>query len=173
MPKKNNTKHADTETSNGRIQTFWKAAGCPSGRLCFKVVSIPAFGLLLVGSWLLHSIGAEAQTSRGPRVRDLQEQRLDTLRNLVKITSEHYKNGLASSDEMWSATRAKDEAELDLCTSNADRIAILKRIVAEAKELEEQDAKLVTNKLSSRTILLRATADRLGQEIRLEDAKTQ
>ena len=80
-------------------------------------------------------------------MRDLQEQRLDTLRNLVTTTTEHYKKGLASSEDLWSATRAKDEAELDLCTSKAERIVILERIVAEAKMLEEQDAKLVANKL--------------------------
>jgi|ERR1035441_717390 hypothetical protein len=140
---------------------------------CFKVVSVPALGLLLVGVWLLHSLGVEAQTSRIGRVRDLQQQRLDTLRNLVKITTEHYKNGQASSDDLWSATRAKDEAELDLCTSNAERIAILERIVADAKMVEEQDAKLVTNKLMSRTLLLKATADRLQQEIHLEYAKAK
>jgi hypothetical protein len=173
MAKKSNTKHADTEASNGSIRTFWKRAGCPSDRLLIKAISIPALGLLLVGFWLLHSVGAEAQTSRSGRVRDLQEQRLDTLRDLVKITTEHYKNGLESSDELWSATRAEDEAELDLCTSNADKIAILKRIVAEAKVLEEQDAKLVANKLMSRTLLLKATADRLQQEILLEYAKAQ
>jgi hypothetical protein len=140
---------------------------------CFKVLSIPALGLLLVSSWLVHSAGAEAQSSRSGRVRDLQEQRLDTLRNLVKVTSEHYKSGQASSADLWSATRARDEAEMDLCTSSAERIAILERIVAEAKALEEQDARLVTNKLMSRTVLLKATADRLEQEILLESAKAK
>jgi len=138
---------------------------------CFKAVSIPALGLLLVGFWLLHSAGAEAHTSRNGRVRDLQEQRLATLRDLVKITTEHYKSGLASAEDLWSATRAKDEAELVLCTSNADRIAIRQSIVAQAKMLEAQDAKLVANKLLSRTLLLKATADRLQQEILLEYAK--
>jgi len=141
--------------------------------LLIKAVSIPAFGLLLAGFWFLHSVGVEAQTSRSGRVRDLQEQRLDTLRDLVKITTEHYHSGLASAEDLWSATRAKDEAELDLCNSNADRIAILERIVAEAKELEAQDAKLVANKLLSRTLMLKAKANRLRQEIRLEDAKDQ
>jgi hypothetical protein len=140
---------------------------------CFKVVSVPALGLFLVGFWLLHSLGVEAQTNRSGRVRDLQEQRLDTLRNLVKITTEHYKNGQASSDDLRSATRAKDEAELDLCTSNAERIAVRERIVADAKMVEVQDAKLVTNKLMSRTLLLKATADRLQQEILLEYAKAK
>jgi len=142
-------------------------------RLCFKVISIPALGLLLCGFWLLRSVHVEAQTSQSSRVRVLQEERLETLRNLVKITAEHYKNGQASSDELWSATRARDEAELDLCTSNAERIAILERIVADAKLLEEQDAKLVGNKLLSETLLLKARADRLQQEILLEYAKAK
>ena len=142
-------------------------------RLCFRIGSIPALGLLLVGFWLLHSGGVEAQTSRSSRVRDLQEQRLDTLRDLVKITTEHYKNGQVSSEELWSATRAQDEAELDLCTSNAARIAVLERIVAEAKTIEAQDAKLVADKLLSRRLLLKATADRLQQEIILENAKAK
>ena len=54
----------------------------PCGRLCFKVVTILALGLLLVRVWLLHS-EVPAQASRSDRVRDLQEQRLDTLRDLV------------------------------------------------------------------------------------------
>ena len=139
--------------------------------LLIKAVSIPALGLLLVGFWPLHSACAEVQTSRSGRVRDLQKQRLDTLRDRVKITTERYSKGEVSSDELWSATRARDEAELDLCSSNAERIAILERIVEEAKRIEQQDAELVANKLLSRRLLLKATADRLQQEILLEHAK--
>ena len=32
--------------------------------LLIKLGSIPAFGLLLVGFWLLHTVGVEAQASR-------------------------------------------------------------------------------------------------------------
>ncbi len=138
-------------------------------RLCFKVLSIPA--LCLVSLWLLHSAHVQAQTSQSNRVRDLQEQRLATLRDLVDVTTDHYKNGQASSDELWAATRARDEAELQLCSSKAERIALLEKIVEEAKMLETQDANLVTNKLLSRTLLLKATADRIQQEILLEYAK--
>jgi hypothetical protein len=142
-------------------------------RLCFKVLSIPTLGLLLVSLWLPHSARVEAQISQSSRVRELQEQRLATLSNLVEITNEHFKNGQASSDELWSAARAKDQAELDLCTSRAERIAVLERIVAEARMVEEQNARLVTNKLLSRTLLLKATADRLQEEIILEQARTK
>ncbi len=140
-------------------------------RLCFTVLSIPA--LCLVSFWWLHSARVEAQTSPSNKIRDLQEQRLATLRDLVKITTEHYQNGQASSDELWSATRARDEAELVLCPSNAQRIPILERIVKDAKMLEEQNGQLVSNKLLSRTIWLKAKADRLQQEVLLESAKAK
>ena len=142
-------------------------------RLCFTVLSISTLGLLLVSVWLSHSARVDAQTSHGSRVRDLEEERLATLSNLVEITTEHYRSGQVSSEELASAIRTRDEAELDLCTSNAGRIPVLERIVKEARVREEQDAGLVTNKLLSRRLLLKAKADRLQQEIRLELAKTR
>jgi hypothetical protein len=121
----------------------------------------------------LHSINVEAEISQGNQVRDLQEQRLEILRNLVKITTEHYETGLASADELGTATRARNEAELDLCASNKERIAILERIVAEAKVSEEQSVKLASNKLLPETSVLKAKADLLQQEILLEQVRTK
>jgi hypothetical protein len=138
----------------------------------FKALSIPTV-LLMVGLWLTHSARLDAQTKQSSRVRELEEQRLVTLSNLVEITSERVKNGELSSDELLTATRARDEAELALCTSDAERIAVLEKIVEEAKTIEEQDAKLVANKAMSRRMLLKATADRLEQQIRLESAKAK
>ena len=145
----------------------------PRLRHCLKVFPIQVFVLLLFAYSLLHSMRVQAQVSQSSKVRALQEQRLLVLRNLVRITTEHYRQGQTSSGDLRSATRARDEAELDLCTSNAERIAIRERIVAEAKMLEGQDANLVTNKLQSETLLLRATADRLQQEILLEQARAK
>lgn len=140
---------------------------------CIRGFSLPVVGLLVASLWLLHSARLDAQTSQSSRVRDLQEQRLATLRSLVEITTDHYKNGQASSDELWSATRARDEAELELCLSSAERLPVLERIVQQAKMLEEQDAKLVSNKLLSGTILLKAKADRLQQELRFKQEKAR
>jgi hypothetical protein len=142
-------------------------------RLCAKVLPLPVLALFLVSCWLLHSMRVEAQLSQSSKVRDLQEQRVETLRNLVKITTESYKRGQVSSDELSSATRAQNEAELDLCTSNRERIAIFERLVAEAKATEEQSVKLAANKLLPETSVLRAKADRLQQEILLEQARSK
>jgi len=142
-------------------------------RLCFSALPISILALLLGGYCVLHSIRVEAQTSQGSKVRGLQEQRLETLRSLVTITTERYKDGQVSFDELSSATRARDEAELDLCTSDRERIPILERLVADAKLHEDAVAKLAAMKLQSERSVLRAKADRLQQEILLEQAKAK
>lgn len=145
----------------------------PRLRLYFKFLPLQILGALLVSYLFLHSGRAAAQVSQNSKVRDLQQQRLSTLRDLVRITREHYDNGEVSSDELISATRQEMEAELDLCASNKERIAVLERVLAGAKALEEQAAKLAANKLLSKRSLLKATADRLQQEILLEQARVE
>ena len=141
-------------------------------RFCVRVLPLSALITLLV-CYCFHSTHVEAQAAPGGKVRELQEQRLATLRNLVTITSDHYKSGLASFGELASARRARDTAELELCSSAKERIAILERTVDDAKALEEQQSRLVANKLAPETSLLRAKAERLQQEILLEQARTE
>ena len=141
--------------------------------LWFKVFPIPVLALILGSYGLLHSMRAEAKGSQSSTVRQLQEQRLATLRNLVKITTDDFKSGQASSEELRSAVMAQEDAELALCSSAQERVAVLERAVAGAKAREEQDAKLVANKLRPETSLLRATADRLQQEILLQQARAK
>jgi hypothetical protein len=140
-------------------------------RFCFKVLSLPVVAMLLASYWFLHSVPVRAQVSQNSKVRDLQAQRLTTLSNLVAITREHYQNGEVSSDELLSVTRQEMEAELDLCTSAEERVAILERVVDGAKLQEAQAANLAANKLLAKRALLKATADRLQQEILLEQAR--
>ncbi len=142
-------------------------------RRSFKFFPIPLLVLVLAGSSLLRSRPAEAQGSQNSKLHDLQEQRLATLRDLVTKTRQYVTNGLASADELWSAIKAKEGAELDLCTSDKERVSILENTVAEAKAHEEQAAKLAANKLLSETSLLRAKAERIQQEIFLEQARTK
>jgi len=80
-------------------------------RLSFKLLPISILALVLISCWLLHSRPAEAQVSQHSKLRDLQEQRLATLRDLVKTTRKDFTNGLASSDELWSALKARESAE--------------------------------------------------------------
>lgn len=136
-------------------------------------LALPVLVLILLSYGFLYSVRVEAKGSQSSKLRELQEQRLATLRTLVKITADRFKTGQASSDELRSAIRAQEDAELDLCRSDQERITILERAVAEAKVREEQDAKLAANKLLPETSVLNAKADRLQQEILLEQARSK
>lgn len=142
-------------------------------RLLLSFKLLPILLLVLASCWLLHSRRAEAQVNQSSKVRALQEQRLATLSDIVERTREHYTNGLASSEDLWFAIKARESAALQLCSSDQERTAILEKAVAEAKIREEQEAKLAANKLLPKTVLLQATADRLEQEILLEQAKSK
>lgn len=142
-------------------------------RVCFKVFPFLVLVLLFVSFILLFSRRVEAQTNQGNKLHDLQEQRLGAFRKLVDISTERFKNGQMNADELHSAIKAKEEAELALCTSTQERVAVFEKAVAEAKLLEDQEAKLAASKLLPETSLLKATAERLQQEILLEQASSK
>ena len=148
---------------------MFKNSSCRFSKFLWMLI----FSVLLFGCWYLHPACAEAQESQNSKARSLQEQRLETLRNLVKITTERYKNGQASSHELSSATNARNEAELDLCTSDKQRIDLFEKFVKDARMFEEEASRLVASQVLPETSLLQAKADRLQQEIKLEQAKTK
>jgi hypothetical protein len=75
------------------------------------VNSIPVLALILASYGLVHSMRVEAKGTQSSKVRELQEQRLATLRNLVKIATDGFKSGQSSSEELLSAVRAQEDAE--------------------------------------------------------------
>lgn len=140
-------------------------------RAYLKLLPLPLLASVLTYYCVAHSPRVGAQPVQGSKLRDLQEQRLATLRNLAKITGDRYRSGQASFDELSSATKARDSAELELSTSARQRISILERMLVEAKALEEEQNRLSANRLAPETAFLRAKADRLQQEILLEQAR--
>lgn len=142
-------------------------------RLLLSFKLLPILVLALVSCWLFRSRRVEAQVGQNSKVHDLQEERLATLSDIVKRTREHFTNGLATADDVWSATKAREQAALELCASDKERIAILEKALNEARMREEQEAKLAANNLLPKTSLLQAKADRLEQEILLEQAKSK
>lgn len=146
-----------------------------NGRLhiWFKVFLIPILVLLFAAVVLLFSPRVDAQASPGDKLHDLQEQQLATLRKLADMSIERFKNGQMNADELRSAFKAKEEAELELCTSVQERVAVFEKAVTEAKLVEDQETKLAALKLGSETSLLKARAERLHQEILLEQTKAK
>ena len=133
-------------------------------------LSIPA---ILLFYWFVHGMRVQAQVSQTSKVRELQEQRLATLREVARLASLSAEVGHKNPEELWAAIKARGEAELELCTSNAERIGVLEKLVAEVKGLEAQAAKLVSSQFLSETSFLKLKADRLKQEILLEQARVR
>jgi hypothetical protein len=127
------------------------------------------FCLLVSGStWGQDPVKPEGKADR---LKALRTERLAILRNIAKQSTEAYKLGAASEDEVREANRMLHQAELELCDSDRDRIAVLEKIVAETKKAEQFAEELVKKKVGAPRTALKARADRLQAEIALEKAR--
>lgn len=126
-----------------------------------------------IGCWLIHPLKAQTQTSQSGKIHQLFEQRLELLRNVADITRKRCDSGQATLDDLWTAIRDRDEAVLEMASSTSEKVAALEKLVSDAREAEQNDAKLFAKHLLSETSLLRARAERLRAEIALEQEKNK
>ncbi|HEV3143994.1 MAG TPA: hypothetical protein VGZ47_08935 [Gemmataceae bacterium] len=108
------------------------------------------------------------------KIKDLQKERLAALRDMARLVGERFKNGSGTLEELREANRLVFRAELDLCGSDKERVEVLEKQLAEAKNLERSADQLVKlgGQLRTSSALL-AKADRLQAEIDLERAKAK
>jgi uncharacterized protein (TIGR03067 family) len=130
-------------------------------------------GKLLFGD----SSKAESSRQQGevvlPEVETLLKKRLALLRQVADELNKQYQQGTASPSVML---RAKDEvfkAELELARTDKDRVAILEKRLAVAKELETLARKAYQQGGSTHLFLLNAEIYRLEAEIALKRAKAK
>lgn len=114
------------------------------------------------------SPGARAIDSK---VKALLTERLATVRDIHDQESRSFGQGAATSQGVHQAHLAVLNAELDLCESNKDRLAVLGRIVTAAKEYEARVSTAVAASTASSNAKARAKVARLDAEINLERAK--
>jgi multidrug resistance efflux pump len=113
-----------------------------------------------------------APGAKGRALEELQKERLATLREFAKLATDAYqKGGTGSYLEVRRATRMLLEAELEGCGTEKQRIAVLEKVVAQAKDLEKHAAALYKAGVIPMRTVLEAKADRLQVEIALERAK--
>src|SRR5947208_756720 len=117
--------------------------------------------LLAALSWLPSLRAADPPA----RVDDLRKERLAVVHEIAKQATAAYKVGTGSYEEMRDATRMVLEAELDQCTTDKERLAVLEQVVAEARKWEDLVAQTIkAGQVPARTGL-KARADRLAAEI--------
>ncbi|MFO0809040.1 MAG: hypothetical protein U0746_10480 [Gemmataceae bacterium] len=106
-----------------------------------------------------------------PKVKELLAERLAAVRQIHEELTRAFGLGATTSEGLHQAHLAVLNAELDLCESHKDRVAVLEKIVAAARAYEARSAKGVD--ISSAPALARARAKvaRLDAEINLQRAK--
>jgi outer membrane protein TolC len=140
----------------------------PMNRIAFAVVCV---GLIAVAGLFVSSGRAEPTTPvrklDAEKLTALRKERRDVLRQAVKQTEEAYRNGVKDYTSIPRVTINLLNAELDLATDHAGRVAVRERIVEQSQAIEKSVAQRVENALADSTDLLEATAARLQAEIDL------
>jgi hypothetical protein len=106
-----------------------------------------------------------------PAARALLKERLALVKELADGLELGHQSGSVSSGQLLQAREAVLKAELDLCESDRERVAVLEKLVAAAKEGEERLAAVVQAGQASHAVLVEAKLKRLEVEIALQRAK--
>jgi len=144
-----------------------------SSRNVLSVVSL--LFAVAVGYWSAQTgaLAAPAKNAVNAKLNSLLQERLTTLREAAAITSRAYETGIESFVEVMAANQAVHQAELDLCSTDKERIAIIEKMVSEAKNNEVIAAQQVARGAVPSSTALRAKANRLETEIGLERLKNK
>src|SRR5262245_2379906 len=105
------------------------------------------------------------------RVVTLRKERLGTLQQIVERTEKAQMAGAVVFGEVSEARLAALAAELDLCGTDAERVKVLEKVVAESKRLEAEAAQKVRDGVVPANATLWTKARRLEAEIALELAR--
>lgn len=137
-----------------------RSCGSQTIRLAFVVVAI--------GGLAAPSTAAADVPAASAKLKDLLKERVAAAREVGAMVKERFKNGHATIEQMHDAARLLYDAELDACETLKDRVAVLEKLVAAAKELEEYAAQRAKTGLGTPDSALVAKAERLKAEIALE-----
>ena len=136
-----------------------------------------AGALALIALWSGHSPTAGQEPAKaqeqGAKIKELQKEWLASVRDIAKKDAVRAKNGQASPDEILASNRMLADAALEVCGSDEDRIAVLEKILASARDTEKLAERLAKSGQARESTLLKAKAERLRFEIALERAKSR
>jgi hypothetical protein len=117
---------------------------------------------------------AAGQEAKDTRLKDLLKERLATLREIASRTKKAatVDQGFRI-DELIEVNQAVLQTELELCEMNKERIAVLEKALAEAKDLENLAEDWNKKGFLALRDALKPKAARLRVEITLERAKAK
>lgn len=141
--------------------------------VCWSSLAFGLWGLALI----IHRPGVSAAVTAAEaneaRIDMLLKERHATLMAVVESTTALYRNRQATQLEVSEANLAAQRAELELCKTKAERIAVLQKMVAEFQTEEKIARAAYEAARATRIPLLQAQANRLEIEVALERAKAE
>src|SRR5262249_35800520 len=103
--------------------------------------------------------------AKDDKLKQLLKERLEVVRDLATKALEAYKNVPRTSyDHLRQAARMLLEAELDMCASDKERVAVLEKLVVQARKHEDEAKARFKAGLDVADVPLMAKADRLQVE---------
>jgi RNA polymerase sigma factor (sigma-70 family) len=115
----------------------------------------------------------EGRAGNNPKLRALLRERLEALRKGADRVKQLHKDNAASQGAVREANLRVYKAELDLCDTTAERVAVLEKIAKVYKETEDQFSQLQKRGGASEDEVREATISRLEAEIALEREKVK
>lgn len=98
----------------------------------------------------------EKQPTLPPKVRALLEKRVDVLKQIAELLSKESQNGTVSQDRVVKAQWEVYKAELELCETDKQRIALFEKCVSMARVLEEKALRMHKDGVGSLSDVLTA-----------------
>jgi hypothetical protein len=133
--------------------------------------------ILSFATTTLLMVSAEPRTERidesTAKIKELQKDRIATLRELVAISTKLYQSGRASYDEALDAQVLLLKAELDAAEKASDRVAIYREFIELMKGYEKLAAAQKQAARGTDAAILKFKAKRLEAEIQLEKTKAK
>jgi len=136
-----------------------------------KVTVIVFVSLLLIASGLWFSSGdspkPQAAEANDSKLKDLLKEKLVILREVASAQIDAQKVGQVSFAEVYEANQAVRNAELDLCDTATERGVVLEKMLASAKDHENNIALLAEASEVPTIAAIKAKVSRLDVEIAL------
>jgi hypothetical protein len=107
------------------------------------------------------------------KVQALLKERLPILKEVQNRADKRYQTGQGSKGELLQTTLRVLKAQLDLCATDMERIAVHENMVAVLMAIEQQAEELAKRRAADVGTLLEARLNRLEAEIALERARTK
>ncbi len=112
------------------------------------------------------------QTSEA-KIEQLLKRRLDLLTQMEEVAQMRFKNGTMTMHEVQKISLRRSNAELELCKTDKERVAVLEKIVNLCKQMEERVHQLRMAARVSATEVQETQLQRLDAEIALERARAK